>query len=166
MLSASDSAKFRSVMGRFATGVTIVSYDHDGEAAGMTANAFLSVSLSPQLILVSARNQSRFCQSVTHGTRFCVNFLRKEQQLVSGHFGGRPVDGLSVPFAYEQGIPFIEGSLAHVMVRTAAIHEAGDHQLYIAEVEHLQEDEEAEPLLFYRGKYRQMYADEQVLEPA
>lgn len=157
MLSPCDSRKFRSVMGRFATGVTIVSYERDGVPTGMTANAFLSVSLSPQLILISARNESRFCQTVRIGTRFCVNFLSKEQEQVSGHFGGRPLEGLEVPFSYEQDVPVIGGSLAHIVVRTAAIHEAGDHQLYVAEVEQIREDEAAEPLLFYGGKYRRMH---------
>ena len=161
MLSAPDSAKFRSVMSRFATGVTVVSYDRDGEPTGMTANAFLSVSLSPQLILISARNQSRFCQSVVQGTRFCVNFLRREQQYVSGHFGGCPIEGLDVPFKYEEEVPLIDGSLAYVIVRTDAIHEAGDHRLYIAAVEHLHEDEHAEPLLFYQGEYRRMHTEQQ-----
>ncbi|MBU9366708.1 flavin reductase family protein [Burkholderia multivorans] len=160
MPTTCDSKKFRSVMGRFATGVTIVSYERDGEPAGMTANAFLSVSLTPQLILISVRSESRFCHAVKVGTRFCVNFLRKEQEVVSGHFGGRPHEGLDVPFQYEQGVPLIEGSLAHIVVRTHAIHEAGDHQLYVAEVEHIREDETAEPLLFYAGKYRQMHVEE------
>lgn len=159
MRTLCDSAKFRSVMGRFATGVTILTYERDGYAAGMTANAFLSVSLSPQLVLVSARLQSRFCESVKEAGRFCINFLSEEQTKLSSHFGGKPDENLQVPMCYEHGIPYLRGSMAHVMVRTAAIHDAGDHKLYIAEVENVVEYEEARPLLFYRGKYQRIASE-------
>lgn len=153
-----DAAKFRRVMGRFATGVTVVTYERENEPAGMTANAFLSVSLEPQLILVSIKNQARFCQHVNVGDCYGVNFLAEHQEHISGHFAGRAVEGLNVAMDSVQGVPIIAGSLAHIVARVVQIHAAGDHQLYIAEVIELVEAEQARPLLFFSGQYGKLQA--------
>lgn len=153
---AERAQQFRRVMGKFATGVTVITYMREGDAAGMTANAFLSVSIEPQLILVSARNASRFCASVAAGDTFGVNFLAEHQEDLSAHFGGRAVAGIDVPIGYEAGTPYIRDSLAHIVARVVDIHQAGDHKLFIGQAEHLVENEHANPLLFYRGKYARM----------
>jgi flavin reductase (DIM6/NTAB) family NADH-FMN oxidoreductase RutF len=153
-----DTAKFRRVMGRFATGVTVVTYERENEPAGMTANAFLSVSLEPQLILVSIKNESRFCKHIRQGDCYGVNFLTEQQEHISGHFAGRAVEGLNVAMNKVRGVPIIEGSLAHIVARVVQIHTAGDHQLYIAEVIELVEAEQARPLLFFSGQYGKLNA--------
>ena len=88
-----DAKLLRSVMGQFATGVTVVTFVANGQPAGMTANAFMSVSLEPPLILISIRNASSFNQFVGEGVHFGVNFLAESQRWLSGHFGGRPEEG-------------------------------------------------------------------------
>ena len=153
-----DPKLLRTVMGQFATGVTVITYLADGEPAGMTANAFMSVSLEPPLILVSVRNASRFNQWVKEGVRYGVNFLAETQRPLSAHFGGRPEEGLELPFCQHQDTPLLDGSLVQLEARTVDVHPAGDHQLYIGEVEHLRIGEQRKPLLFYSGRYHQMHA--------
>lgn len=158
--NAIDPATFRAVMRRFATGVTVVTHLRDGQPAGMTANAFLSVSMEPPLVLVSVRRQSLFTSHIGLGERYGVNFLAEHQQDLSAHFGGRRDERLAPRFADVLGVPLLEGSLAHIVARVVDIHPAGDHLLYIAEIEHLRCGSEAPPLIFYTGSYKQLHAHE------
>ncbi|AME27139.1 flavin reductase family protein [Burkholderia sp. PAMC 26561] len=153
-----DNRLFRSVMGLFATGVTVITYVAEGKPAGMTANAFMSVSMEPPLVLVSVRKQSRFNDIVHLGVRYGVNFLAEHQQAVSAHFGGKRDETLNVPYTFSEETPLIVGSLAHIVARTTAIHEAGDHLLYVAQIEGLQLGEQRKPLVFFSGKYKQVEA--------
>ncbi|MEO6688975.1 MAG: flavin reductase family protein [Dokdonella sp.] len=163
-LPAIDPQVFRGVMGRFATGVTVVSFVRDGEPAGMTVNAFMSVSLDPPLVLVSVRRQSSFTTHVEVGTRYGVNVLSEAQEHLAPHFAGRPSEGVVVPFSDHQGTPLIEGSLAHVIARVVDVHEAGDHLLYIAAIEHLWHGPEVRPLIFFSGKFKQIHAHEPTVQ--
>jgi flavin reductase (DIM6/NTAB) family NADH-FMN oxidoreductase RutF len=151
-----DPKLFRDVMGHFATGVTVVSYLCDGEARGMTANAFMSVSLDPPLAMISVRRGARFVSTISEGDNFGVNFLLESQQSLSAHFGGRPMAELDSPFEALRGIPLIRGSLAHLVLRTVDVHEAGDHLLYIGQIEYLALGQERKPLIFYSGTYKQV----------
>lgn len=151
-----DPKLFRDVMGHFATGVTVVSYLLDGQACGMTANAFMSVSLDPPLAMISVRRAARFAAVVAQGDRFGVNFLLESQQTLSVHFGGRPVADLPSPFETRDGTPLVRNSLAQLVLRTVDVHEAGDHLLYIGQVEHLALGQERKPLVFYSGAYKQV----------
>jgi flavin reductase (DIM6/NTAB) family NADH-FMN oxidoreductase RutF len=155
-----DPAMFRAVMRRFATGVTVISYARDGAPAGMTANAFLSVSMEPPLVLVSVRRQSLFTGHLALDDRYGVNFLAEHQQDVSAHFGGRRDERLAPRFADADGVPLLEGCLAHIVARVVDIHPAGDHLLYIGRIEHLRCGGEAPPLIFYSGAYKQLHAHE------
>jgi len=153
-----DAKMLRACMGLFVTGVTVVTYLADEKPAGMTANAFMSVSLDPPLVLVSARNSSRFNQSVRREVRYGINFLTETQRPLSMHFGGRPTDGLEPLFKSERGTPLLEGSLAQIVARAVDVHPAGDHNLYIGEVEYIRFGHQEHPLVFYTGKYRQILA--------
>jgi flavin reductase (DIM6/NTAB) family NADH-FMN oxidoreductase RutF len=153
-----DAKTLRACMGLFATGVTVVTYLAGESASGMTANAFMSVSLEPPLVLISVRNSSRFNQWVRRGVRYGINFLAESQRSLSMHFGGTPTDGLEAPFKSEHGTPLLEGSLAQIVARTVDVHPAGDHRLYIGEVEYVRFGEREHPLVFYTGKYRQILA--------
>jgi flavin reductase (DIM6/NTAB) family NADH-FMN oxidoreductase RutF len=124
----------------------------------MTANAFLSVSMTPPLILVSIRRESVFAREVKEGDRYGVNFLAEHQQNLSAHFGGRRDEQLAPRFFDWRGVPLLEGSLACIVARVSDIHPAGDHLLYIAHIEHLRRGGEAPPLVFYGGAYRQLQA--------
>src|SRR5438132_6176378 len=88
-----DTRTFRATMGRFATGVTVVTTGQQGSVHGMTANAFLSVSLAPPLVLVSVDNRARIAQHLAAGMRYGINILSEQQEDLSRHFGGRPQEG-------------------------------------------------------------------------
>jgi flavin reductase (DIM6/NTAB) family NADH-FMN oxidoreductase RutF len=155
-----DPAAFRAVMRRFATGVTVVSYRRDGQPDGMTANAFLSVSMEPPLMLVSVRRQSIFNSHVKVGDGYGVTFLAEHQQGLSSYFGGRRDETLAVRFEDMAGVPMLTDGLAHIAARVIEIHPAGDHLLYIGEIQALRCNNEAPPLIFYGGAYKQLHAHE------
>ncbi|MGF6637925.1 flavin reductase (DIM6/NTAB) family NADH-FMN oxidoreductase RutF [Paraburkholderia sp. MM5496-R1] len=152
-----NAAQFRRAMGKFATGVTVITFFHEGRPAGMTANAFMSLSVDPPMILISARNQARFAQTVKEGKRFGVSFLAEEQEDLSRHFGGQPQAGLESPFEFAGEVPVIRSALVQMVVRVHAIHAGGDHRIYAADVESLNESD-GHPLLFFSGKYKQLHA--------
>ncbi|WP_158935584.1 flavin reductase family protein [Burkholderia sp. S171] len=152
-----DPKLLRTAMGLFATGVTVITFKADGQRGGMTANAFMSVSLEPPLVLVSVRTASRFNQWVREDVRFGINILGEDQRVLSGHFSGHPVAGIDPRFYENRGTPLLEGSLIHIVARTVDVHPAGDHLLYIGEVEHLRFGEQRRPLIFYSGKYQQVH---------
>ncbi|RQR51332.1 flavin reductase [Burkholderia sp. Bp9140] len=152
-----DVARFRAAMGKFATGVTIITFQHQQANAGMTANAFLSLSIDPPMILVSARKQSRFARSVAVGEAFGVSILSEQQQALSRHFGGQPQDELTDPYQLVGDVIVIRDALVQISARVNAIHVGGDHLIYIADVEALSEGD-GPPLLFHSGKYTRIFA--------
>lgn len=154
---AIDLQLFRQVMGRFATGVTVVSFVHAGQPTGMTVSAFLSASLEPPLVLVSAGKRSRFVADIGLGQCFGINILSDTQHALGPHFANRPQPDAQIHFTDRAGTPLLDGCLAHVIARVTDIHPAGDHLLYIAGVEHLSRGAaDALPLLFFAGRYRQL----------
>lgn len=155
-----DQRLFRDVMGRFATGVTVVSFMREGAPTGMTVNAFMSVSMVPPLVLVSVRRESTFNDHVGVGSHYGVNILTDDQQNLGGQFAGQGVRASSVAFSMHSGTPLLKNSLAHVVARVVDIHGAGDHLLYMGEVEALLLGEEAKPLIFFTGRYKHIDAHE------
>lgn len=143
--------RFRAAMGRFATGVTVVTTRTGDGVHGMTANGFLSVSLDPPLILVSL-GACAMAGHLQRGDHYAVTVLSEDQETLSRHFGGRPQPGLSVEFAHRGEYSFVPGGLAEIGCRIADRHPAGDHVLFIGEVEHL-DYRDGTPLLFYTGAY-------------
>lgn len=155
-----DARVFRRVMGKFATGVTVVTFEHEGQSSGMTANAFMSLSVDPPMVLIAVRKQARFAASVAPGDAFGINFMHEEHQALSSHFGGRPA--LQTPeFCTLAGSPVLAGALVQLAVRANAVHEGGDHLIYTADVLALEESD-GRPLLFYSGTYKHLHA----LDPA
>jgi flavin reductase (DIM6/NTAB) family NADH-FMN oxidoreductase RutF len=150
-----DTRLFRKALGRFATGVTVVTARHEGVPHGMTANAFMSVSLDPPLVLVSVGNQSNMHRVLQSTRRYGVSVLAEDQEALSVHFAGRIVDGLEPRFITRRGVPLVEGALAYLVVQVVDAHLAGDHTLYIGLVEHF-EAIDGRPLLFYGGKYHHL----------
>ena len=153
-----DARTLRAAMGLFATGVTVLTYRLEGQPAGMTANAFMSVSLDPPLVLVSVRKNSRFNQWVKVGVRYGINFLAEDQRALSAHFGGRPQEDLELPFVDQDGTPLLRESLVQIVARAVDVHAAGDHWLYIGELEFVRHGVQRRPLVFYSGRYQQLHA--------
>ena len=151
MTKPTDSDAFRAVMGRFASGVTVVSTEHGGSVHGMTANAFLSVSLEPALVLVSVDHRAKMYELLEQTGSYGVSMLSAEQQTHSDHFAGRET-GLEPEFEVLGGVPVLRGALAQLTTRVVDAHRAGDHTLFIGEVQQLVYAEGA-PLLYFQGKY-------------
>ncbi len=150
---------FRKAMGCFATGVTIVTVDQDGEVHGMTANAFCSVSLDPVLVLVCVDQRARTHAHLHARKRFGINILRSDQQAVSEYYARSTESHQHAEEAgasFERtahGTPVLRGGLAYLECRLHSTQKAGDHTIFIAEVEDVVV-REGEPLLFFRGQYR------------
>jgi flavin reductase (DIM6/NTAB) family NADH-FMN oxidoreductase RutF len=158
--STIDPREFRNCCGRFATGVTVVTTQADGTPHGMTVNGFMSVSLQPPLIVVSIGQQARLHQLMQISMRYGVSILTEDQLALSNHFAGRPDDTLTIPFIEAAEMTLIDGAVAHMVARVVDAHAAGDHVLYIGEVEYLKY-QHGRPLLYYAGGYNQIKADPQ-----
>jgi flavin reductase (DIM6/NTAB) family NADH-FMN oxidoreductase RutF len=151
-----DSRGFRQVLGRFASGVTVVTARYQGQTHGMTASAFVSVSLDPPLVLVSLGNRSYMHRILPPAGAYGVSVLSEDQERLSNHFAGRTVENLHIRFTTRNDIPLIEDAVAYFVVRVIDSHPAGDHTLYIGQVEHFEAAAEGRPLLFYAGRYQQL----------
>ncbi|MDQ0352303.1 flavin reductase (DIM6/NTAB) family NADH-FMN oxidoreductase RutF [Alkalibacillus filiformis] len=146
-----DQRDFRNCMGKFATGVTVVTCEADGHTHGFTVNSFTSVSLEPPLVLVSVDRNTKALEKM-RGNHFIVNVLKEEQQQTAIHFAGKPNE--ESPFEWEtsEGGQRIKDSLAHIECAPWAEYDGGDHVLFIGEVENYDYDE-GEPLGYYCGQF-------------
>jgi flavin reductase (DIM6/NTAB) family NADH-FMN oxidoreductase RutF len=151
--------QYRNALGRFASGITVVTTEHEGRTHGMTANAFVSVSLEPPLVLVSLDKRCKMHQVLLITRRYGVSVLAETQQAFSNHFAGRSVNGLQVPFTRRNEMPLLEGAVAYFVAEVIDVHPAGDHTLYIGHVQHF-ESYAGRPLLFYAGNYQQIQGGE------
>ncbi len=152
--------EFRRAMGCFATGVTVITVDHEGEVHGMTANAFTSVSMEPLLVLVCVDHKARTHSELHARQRFGVNVLAEDQQAISEYYARtertheHAEEEAGARFERtEHGTPVLHGALAYMECRLHTAQDAGDHTIFIAEVEDVVV-REGNPLLFFRGKYR------------
>jgi len=145
-------------MGCFATGVTIITLDDGGEVHGMTANAFASVSLDPMLVLVCVDKRARTHAHLHARKRFGVNVLAESQQAVSEFYARSPEAQVDPEAGFDRtahGTPVLHGALAYLECRLDATQDAGDHTIFIAEVEDIVV-REGNPLLFFRSGYRKI----------
>lgn len=157
--SSATPELFRRVLGTFATGVTVITAERaPGEVHGMTANSFTSVSLDPPLILVCVDRNARLLSYLQTQRRFGVSILKDSQQRLSQFFAEPQQDPadyprLAIRFRYtDTGIPLLEDALAHLACNVVAQYMAGDHTIFIGEVESL-ELYEGQPLLYCQREY-------------
>jgi flavin reductase (DIM6/NTAB) family NADH-FMN oxidoreductase RutF len=152
--------EFRSTVGAFATGVTVVTTRGEEHAYGMTANAFSSVSLDPPLILVCVINPSEGADHISRNGVFAVNILSVDQEPLSRYFASRDRPrGLDAFRDVSHrlgasGSPILDGAAAFMDCRLHATHEAGDHLIFIGEVLELDVQDGGTPLVFHGGGYR------------
>jgi flavin reductase (DIM6/NTAB) family NADH-FMN oxidoreductase RutF len=151
-----DPLLFRKVMGNFASGVTVVTTAVDGEVHGITVSAFISVSLTPPLVLVSVDKGARIHGLLPQVGRYAVSMLAEDQKPISQHFAGHLQEGLKIAFVWRDGLPLIENALGHLVCDISATHPAGDHTLYVGQVVYLDYQSNRAPLLFYGGQYRSL----------
>jgi len=158
-----SAEEFRKAAGQFATGITVVSVQHDGIIRGMTANSFTSVSLEPPLVLVSVDTRRSIHSALIAAPRYVISVLAAHQQHISARFASSKTD---MRTAYDDiphqltrdGLPLIDGALAHFVCRGYATYPGGDHSLFVGYVEEVQVTAGA-PLLYVAGAYRRVHAD-------
>ena len=162
---AVDARAFRDTVGAFATGVTVVTAAGDDGPAGLTTNAFASLSLDPPLVLVCFDNASRTLPVVRSAGRFAVNVLRAGQEEVAAVFASKRVAAdkfAEVTHVEAHGLPVLDGALAWLACELRELLPGGDHTIGVGAVTALHADPGGEPLVFFRGSYAMLSADEGV----
>ena len=154
-----DPDSFRSVLGRFASGITVVTtLDAERRDVGMTVSAFCSVSLCPPLVQVCVDHAASLYAALVGNARYGVSILAAEQEALSRRFATaestRRFDGIGYRRG-ESGVILLDDALAHLECRVVASHEVGDHTMFVGEVESANA-RSARPLLYYRGGYAQL----------
>jgi flavin reductase (DIM6/NTAB) family NADH-FMN oxidoreductase RutF len=158
----SDTAvEFRRTLGMFATGVTVITTLVDEQIHGMTANAFMSVSLQPPLIVISVDRRARMNGLLREGVLFGVSVLEERQSVLSDRFAGRVTDGPEPDFELVHDAPLVEGALAHLVARVVRSYWGGDHSLFLGRVEYVRYGE-GTPLLFHGGGYGRVVGNPRV----
>jgi len=149
-------------MGCFATGVTIITVDLEGEVHGMTANAFSSVSLDPLLVLVCVDHRTKTHAHLHAKKRFGINVLGEHQRAISEYYAraerAHEEAEREAGARFERtrhGTPVLRGALAYLECNLRSTEQAGDHTIFIAEVEDVVISG-GDPLLYFRGKYRKV----------
>ena len=149
--------QFRQVLGRFASGVAVVTGSSDGEPVGLTCQSFSSVSLDPPLVLFVPARTSRAWPLIQRSGHFCVNFLAEGQTELSHTMASRGIDKFAdvewTPSPVT-GSPLLADVLGYVDCAIHAVHEAGDHHVVIGRVLDLATTEAGDPLLYFEGEYR------------
>jgi flavin reductase (DIM6/NTAB) family NADH-FMN oxidoreductase RutF len=153
--AAFDLRDFRGALGQFATGVTVVTtLGTDGRKVGMTANSFTSVSMEPPLVLWCPSKRAPSLVDFEDATHFAINILASDQHVLSRQFATPATDKFAGAETTEgiAGIPLLDGAVATFQCRTVSRHDAGDHVIYVGEVEKY-ENAGGAPLVFHSGKY-------------
>jgi flavin reductase (DIM6/NTAB) family NADH-FMN oxidoreductase RutF len=161
---AVDPNRFRSLMGRWATGVSVVTARADSRDRGLTVNAFLSVSLEPPRVLVSITTDADAWPSIHQSGTFALSVLAAEQKAISQRFASRvtPEEKFAgVDFHRgATGAALLDGTLARFECRVVQEIPAGDHMLVLGDVVALEEGVDASPLLFFRSGYADAEPDD------
>lgn len=157
---AIEAQELRRVLGHFATGVTVITTkDKEGAPNGLTANAFMSLSLNPPLVLISVDKGATCYSCFELQNGFTVNFLSEAQEEISRRFATKGADkfaGLNWR-AGTNGAAIIEGSLGYVECKITQCHDGGDHTIVVGEIVNVSADGDR-PLLFFKGKYQRLPA--------
>ena len=155
---AIDAQELRRVMGHFATGVTVITTkDQDGAPNGLTANAFMSLSLDPPLILISVDKRATCYPCFALQSGFTVNFLSEDQEEISRRFATKGIDKFAGLRWQEgtNGAAILGGALGYVECKIVKCYEGGDHTIVVGEILNVHANGER-PLLFFKGKYQRL----------
>ncbi len=155
---AIDPQELRRVMGHFATGVTVITTrDKDGIPNGLTANAFLSLSLDPPLVLISVDKSTQCYSCFECRNPFTVNFLSEHQEELSRRFATKGIDKFAGLKWHEgrNGAAILDDVLGYVECRITQCLDGGDHTIVVGEIVHAHASGER-PLLFFKGKYQRL----------
>ena len=154
-----DGRELRNALGRFATGVCLITTVTDkGEALALTANSFSSVSLDPPLVLWSLQNNSDVYDAYAHPRYFAINVLAREQEGHSNQYSRKGEHQLAPEHFHlgKFGSPIVHDALASFECELETTHEGGDHLIIIGRVRDMVTRADGDPLLFYSGAYREL----------
>jgi 4-nitrophenol 2-monooxygenase / 4-nitrocatechol 4-monooxygenase, reductase component len=154
-----DEAAFKNAMSHFASGVTVVTTEHEGKPFGMTVASFASLSLHPPLVLICIEKSVKTHDAIAASGKFGVSILRSDQQDISARFASRADDkftGIDVRRG-TLGVPLIAGALTTLECSIENRLPGGDHTIFIGKVVDAQTTE-GNPLLYFRSGYREMRA--------
>ncbi|MBV8517587.1 MAG: flavin reductase [Acidobacteria bacterium] len=154
---AMDEGEFRAAMSHFASGVTVVTTEHEGKRYGMTVASFASLSLHPPLVIVCIEKSVKSHDAIAAAGRFGVSILALDQKDVSGRFASKrddKFDGVAVREG-ALGVPLIEGAICTLECRIHQQLPGGDHSIFVGEVVDAQM-REAAPLVYFRSAYREL----------
>ena len=150
---------FRDVLGRFASGVTVVTAMASDGPVGMTCQSFSSVSLLPPLVMFVPAKTSRAWPKIRAAGHFTVNLLTAAQEAISTQFAAKGADkyaGITWTPSATTGAPRISDCLAWIDCTIDAVHDAGDHEVVIGRVQAMEHGTAEEPLVFYRSAYHRL----------
>ena len=153
-----SNEEFRSALGRFVSGVTVVTtLDKENQPVGITVSAFSSVSLEPPLVLACIEKRASVHDYLSEGTHFAVNILAEDQEQLSRRFSSKDQDRFNGTGYREgaTGAPLLEGALAYIECRVVHAFPGGDHTIVVGEVESVSVADHR-PLAYYRGGYTQL----------
>lgn len=152
-----DEAVFKQAMSHFASGVTVVTTEHEGKPYGMTVASFASLSLRPPLVLVCVENSVKSHDAIAAARKFGVSILEASQADISGRFASKSDDKFSGLETRRGtlGIPLIDGAICSIECRLTDQLPGGDHSIFVGEVV-AAETAEGKPLVYYRSGYRQI----------
>ncbi len=155
--NGNDTLTLRKVLGRFVTGVTIVTtMSDDQKPHGLTINSFTSVSLEPPLVLICIAKDAGTLPHFLGNEHFAINLLAHDQTKISQKFATHNIDrfaGIDWQRG-EFGAPLIDGALAYIECQRHETHEAGDHYIILGKVEKANFYDDKDPLLYYCGQYQ------------
>ncbi|WAA13420.1 flavin reductase family protein [Fervidibacillus halotolerans] len=149
-----DEKQFRQAMGKFATGVTVITTSDGKDIHGMTANAFMSVSLDPKLVVISVNNRAQMYEKIQQTKTYAVSILNETQSDISMHFAKQKQLDRSVEFEQLNGLPVIKDALAFITCDLEEAFKAGDHTLFLGRVTGIKINEKKKkPLTYFEGNY-------------
>ncbi|GHO84060.1 flavin reductase family protein [Dictyobacter formicarum] len=150
-----EHSEFRLALGHFASGVTVITTQHQGQLHGTTVSSFCSLSLEPPLILVGIDRNATIHDLIIASEVFGVNILAEHAESLSQHFARRTPDKFStIAHRYGQlGVPLLDDALTTLECRLVARYPGGDHSIFVGEVTSTAIQPHHQPLLYYRSKY-------------
>lgn len=147
---------FKELMKRFASGVTLITYENEGKYGGLTVSSFCSLSMNPPLILICVDKKIPSHDLLKNGTSFGVNICNSEQGKLAWDFANSNVDKneliLSLKYSItDNKVPLLTDCMASMECSIKESYEGGDHTIFIGQIEKGNFDEESEPLIYYKS---------------
>jgi flavin reductase (DIM6/NTAB) family NADH-FMN oxidoreductase RutF len=152
---------FRNACGMFGTGVTVITTRSAGADHGMTANAFMSISLIPPLVAVSVANTAKMLAHIRQSGRFAVSILGEGREALALHFAGRPDGSIAEPFYDFDDLPGVRDACTVLATDVEQEVVAGDHVIFVGRVSRIHVEPERAPLMFHKGKFGRLLSVEE-----